>query len=227
MIKYLTAGFIITILIVGTRIWLDSNETKQVAQVEAPIPLDAESFNEMSSGAIAQPNLDQSSAADAISQTAQNFEVASSQEASTPPAEIWSEVDYLDPVPEKFLSKGLNPQALKISQAVLQKLTMGDEVSISIPQLGQSYSMDIEQIRRYTNGDRTVKGHLQNTDLPYSVIITTGTQSSYATINTPDGAYVMEANGDDGWIMSVANLDYLVDTNLDDFQIPDINRQLN
>lgn len=224
MIKYLTAGLLFTAFIIGAKIWFESNEPKQANQFEQQVEQQNNIVNELRSGEIAQPSFTQSSKTNATVPSKQSIDRGESSSASTV---IWSASDVNDTVPEKFLRKGLNPQALQISQSALNKLTTGDEISISIPQLGQAYSMDVEQIRRYTNGDRTVKGHLKDTDLPYSVIITTGRNDSYATINTPDGAYVMEATGNEGWIMSIANLDYLIDTNLDDFQIPAINRGIN
>ena len=238
MIKYLAAGLILTFLVflvAGAKLWMASNDSSNLSkQASGSVQLSEEN-NKFSSGEIAQPSLLEASSpgsdmllgAQLEAESNQNKSLSTSMDGTSFVALPWSESDQFDTIPEKFLRKGLNPRALKISQAVLQSLTTGDEISLSIPQLGQNYTMDVKQVRRYNNGDRTVKGHLKNTDLPYSVIITTDNNSSYATINTPDGAYLMEATGNKGWTTAIASLDYLIDTNLDDFQIPDINRELN
>jgi len=195
-----------------------SGQSKQVIEAATPI----------AQGEVAQPDyaVEGSSMQDDLSLASATMNTTNRQTntGSLDGNTLWSESENQELVPDKFLNMGLNPQALKINHDRIHKLKIGNEISLSIPQLAQSYAMNVEQILRHRNGDRTVSGHLRDTDLPYSVIITSGVQASFATINTPDGSYVMEAEGDSGWIMSIANLDYLIDTNLDDYIIPGINR---
>jgi len=222
--KYFLLGITLITIIVGARFFikqLDSNmsvKSEQVMEVVAPI----------AQGEVAQPDyaIEESSTQDDLS-LASTMTSTINRQTNTGSMDgntLWSESANQELVPDRFLNKGLNPQALKISHDKIHKLRIGDKISLSIPQLAQSYAMNVEQIRKHRNGDRTVSGHLRDTDLPYSVIITSGVQASFATINTPDGSYVMEAEGDSGWIVSIANLDYLIDTNLDGYIIPDINR---
>ena len=228
MIKYFLFGLVLCVVFFGVKL-----ASKPAVQIDPIVAvnndLDSLLVGEVPEGEVAQPAQQNNTAANLGSgDTSTSTNSAFGNQASnvnTSPVPLWENSDDFTSIPDKFLSKGLNPQALKISQTGIKSLSKGDEISLAIPQLGQEYPLSVEKVRKHRNGDRTIQGHLKDTNLPYSVVITSGELTTYATINTPDGSYVMEAEGDQGWIMSVANLDYLIDTNQDDFQIPDLTGQ--
>ncbi|MBV1876690.1 MAG: hypothetical protein KUG79_03510 [Pseudomonadales bacterium] len=132
----------------------------------------------------------------------------------------WAENKNPPAMPERYYNKGITAIPMKLDQQQISSLRKGDEMSFPIPQTNQAYQMQVEQVSRHKNGDRSLKGHLVDTSIPYSVTVTEGSNSLYATINTPDGSYLMEADGENGWIMSLAELDNLIDPTMDDFMIP-------
>ena len=84
--------------------------------------------------------------------------------------------------------------------------------------------MSVKEVGRHVNGDKSLKGYLVNNP-QYTVVMTEGRTATFATINTPDGSFLLEASGNEGWMMSLAELDNLVDPNLVDYQIPEIQRE--
>ena len=60
------------------------------------------------------------------------------------------------------------------------------------------------------NGDRSWSGHLYGYGDEYSVVFTQGETLSFATIQTPDGVFLLEGQGDRGWIFR-DTLDELID----------------
>lgn len=125
--------------------------------------------------------------------------------------------------PARFTNKGINPTPLKMDRRKLASAKLGDTLSLPVPQTSQDYEMSIQQVGEHQNGDKTLKGHL--TDQPeYTVVVTQGSSVTYATINTPDGSFLLEADQEQGWLMAASDLDSLIDPNLVDYQIPDIER---
>jgi hypothetical protein len=61
-------------------------------------------------------------------------------------------------------------------------------------------------------------------DPEYTVVMTAGRSSTFATINTPAGSYLLEASGNQGWMLAQNELDRMIDPNLVDYKIPDIAR---
>lgn len=136
----------------------------------------------------------------------------------------WIENDNPPLVPQRYQRQGIEVRALKMDNNQLSRLRSGDQLILPIPQLNTSYQMQVDVVGRHPNGDKSLKGHLVNTAKRYSVVMTRGENATFATINTPNGSFMLEAAGDDGWIMSLAELDYMIDPNLDDSRIPDITR---
>ena len=126
-------------------------------------------------------------------------------------------------MPTKYSNRGFDARPLKIDKQQLAQVTRGDSITLTVPQSGQDYEMSVEEVGRHANGDRSLKGHLVKNP-EFTVVMTEGRTATFATINTPDGSFVLEASGDEGWMLSLAELDNLVDPNLVDYQIPEFTR---
>lgn len=137
---------------------------------------------------------------------------------------IWEEEADAPLTPTRFANKGLNARALKMNTQQLARVRVGSELSLPIPQTGQDYKMTVKEVGQHQNGDKTLKGHLRNQP-EYAVVMTKGDNATFATINTPDGSFLLEASKGQGWILASTDLDSLVDPNLVDYLIPEITRQ--
>ena len=82
----------------------------------------------------------------------------------------------------------------------------GDSLEIPVWQLGERFTMRVERTETHSNGSVTWHGHLQNFDEPHLVTITVGNGLSLGGIDTPNGHYVLQVNGDKGWIASSETL---------------------
>ena len=223
MIRTVVFGIALTALIAGYQIANLQQEisSPRVTTVPEKLPERAAPKLEAPAGNTSQPPAESSKTDAEVLKNVDPDPLLDEQMLAAGP---WDE--NLNPpiVPARYLRQGLDVRALKIKSGYLSSLTPGDELNLLIPQLGQTYQMQVEQVGVHLNGDLSLKGHLTNTDLPYSVIMTEGARSTFATINTPEGAYMLEAKGENGWIMSLADIDYMIDPNLKDYLIPDITR---
>lgn len=128
-------------------------------------------------------------------------------------------------LPEHQINRGLtSSKPVKINREQFKKLQVGDQVELNIPQLTTRYAASIDDIVEHSNGDLSWRGHLTDFEDPYAVIVTMGKSSYFATIATPEGAFLLEAADNSGWMLALADLEGLIDTNLQDYQIPDIQR---
>lgn len=72
---------------------------------------------------------------------------------------------------------------------------------ISLPLLnGNKVSAKIETIQVHTNGDYSVRGHIDGYGNDYPITMTYGEQHVFATITTPEGSYSMESLNGLGWL---------------------------
>lgn len=138
--------------------------------------------------------------------------------------ELWVSDDSDRPVPEQYQRNGLIPEPLKFNRQQVKKLNIGDRTSLSIPQTGQAYDMKIRRVVKHENGTRTLTAEITNTPVPYSVVVTEGKFTTFATVNTPEGTYSLDAKDDEAWLVAQLDLDQLIDPNLLDYQIPDMHR---
>ncbi len=226
MIRYILLGITLTITIVGVRLMTQQSNVEDDLHM-ATAPGDSQESPTHESKPLATfdgqeqhkvLNLPVQKASPEVTTEEKRDEYAV---ISSP----WIEDSEPRALPERYQRQGISARALKVSKDSLSDLTAGDKLSLPIPHLAQSYEMEVERIGWHPNGDKSIRGHLLDTDLPYSFIVTESTHSTFATINTPEGSFTLEAEGENGWIMSLADLDNLIDISLDDFQIPDINSQ--
>jgi predicted RNA-binding protein with TRAM domain len=228
MLRYLAFGVALTGITIATQLHLreeslePSLAAQTVTQPAAKTPVQAVS---------APTKSDTSNTQAFATGIANNFTEVSSTatQADTfpnTPVQAWHEDPEPPVLPTRFSNKGIDARPLKIAKQEFKRISVGDNLKLPIPQTGQSYEMSIEQVGRHKNGDRTLKGHLTNQP-EYTVVVTEGQSSTYATISTPEGSFMLEAQQDQGWLVAAADLDSLVNPNLKDYQIPDIDRTRN
>jgi aspartate 1-decarboxylase len=104
----------------------------------------------------------------------------------------------------------------------------GDQLEIPINQTGKIYQAEITQAVVNTDGSVTWNGQLMDelgevaseSGSPYSVTITSGQKIVSGGIFTPEGHFVIEAVGDQGWIANASTL-FKFDENKPDYVIPE------
>jgi hypothetical protein len=122
-------------------------------------------------------------------------------------SEAWMRIDNppenlpLTPV-EKFDGR----EFIRFSPLRVETLMPGDTLEIPIWQLGVRYKMRVDQTETHANGSVTWHGHLEDFSEPHRVTITVGNGLSLGGIETPRGHYVLQANGEAGWIASSETL---------------------
>jgi hypothetical protein len=227
MLRYILFGLGLAVAIVAFQLYLNQLERDQ----DAPSMNHADvKLTQSSVSAAAPVNLNQPSAPHADSaapETVTNSNSVAMTSRSASSAEASDSAWQADPdapaPPTRFSHKGINPTPLKIQKQTIARAAVGDTLSLPIPQTNQDYEMSIQQVGEHQNGDKTLKGHLTNQP-EYTVVVTQGSSATYATINTPDGSFLLEADQEQGWLMAATDLDTLIDPNLADYRIPGINR---
>jgi len=233
MVRYLIVGVFITAALIGAQLYRSQTggTTQEITQkvtqeaAQAARPTSAETLN-MAPIAVEQA-VESSNTITAIPQPIDGPDSAENEAGFQPsdlPLSPWQTDESSPEIPVRYVNRGIDVRALKIDKQQLADLSMGDTVKLSIPQNGQDYELSIKEVRRHVNGDKSLKGYLINNP-GYTVVMTEGRTSTFATINTPDGSFLLEASGDQGWIMAHAELENLIDPNLVDYKIPDIQRQ--
>lgn len=121
--------------------------------------------------------------------------------------EAWVRVDEppqelpLTPV-EKYDGR----EFIRFNPARVETLMPGDTLEIPVWQLGTRFIMRVDRTETHGNGSVTWHGHLENFNEPHRVTITVGDGLSLGGIDTPNGHYVLQANGESGWIASSETL---------------------
>jgi hypothetical protein len=122
-------------------------------------------------------------------------------------SEAWTRVDTppegLPLTPEeKFDGR----EFIRFNPQRVETLMPGDTLEIPVWQLGTRYKMRVDHAEIHPNGSVTWHGHLENFNEPHRVILTVGDGLSLGGIETPNGHYVLQANGEAGWIASSETL---------------------
>ena len=114
--------------------------------------------------------------------------------------------------------------AVELAKGLLFKRE-GDQLTIVIPQLGETYQPIIEKIDQLWTGDVSYRGTLMSDEhRSYRFTLTVGQRHTFAHLGTPFGSYELVAQGRYGWLMPSANMDQHVDYTLPDYHIPDAPR---
>ena len=136
-----------------------------------------------------------------------------------PPGAIWQAVapDSVDPEtipPYKEIVEG---RALVRVVDPWRPLAAGDDLVVTIPQLGETYRPVVERVVTGPGSSRSVAGTVTASDgQPRLFVYTVGARSAFAFIDTPHGTYELVANRELGWLMPTANMDQHVDYTLPD-----------
>ncbi len=111
----------------------------------------------------------------------------------------WRAPDAYDPAPGFQLS----PQVSEFEAITFDNSSalvgIGERVEFHLPG-GERVQAVVEQVQMHHNGDESWSGHLQGYGDQYPVAVTTGVNSAFATITTPNGSYSMEAVRGAGWV---------------------------
>ena len=96
----------------------------------------------------------------------------------------------------------------------------GDEIAISVPQIGALYQPTIARAEAGLGNNVSYIGRLADTPVPRSFVITVGDRNTFANLSTPEGEYELVGNTELAWLMPVANMDQHVDYSKPDFYLP-------
>lgn len=103
---------------------------------------------------------------------------------------------------------------------------VGDRVSITIPQLGETYQPLIERVRPGPGNIRAYIGTLvERAGYRHSFVVTVGSRNTFANLSTPLGLYELVGNDKLGWLMPIANMDQHVDYSKSDILPESVLRQ--
>jgi hypothetical protein len=223
MLRYLIFGVIVTAALVGAKLWIDATgvmSTKTETATHTPVSTPTNTQQDARPGAANTPPFIKNAAPN---QNPDETTLADNSLTDSAISDLaWSDGDPTLTPPEQYQRKGIEARALHLNLEKISELRAGDDITVLIPQTGQNYTMGIDSISTHQNGSRRVTGSVQNATSPYNIVLTEGKTSTFATINTPDGAYMLEAIGNSGWITSLADLDYLSAPNQTDARIPNI-----
>lgn len=121
--------------------------------------------------------------------------------------EAWVRIDTPpDDLPLTPAEKFDGREFIRFNPMRIETLMPGDTLDIPIWQLGTRFKMRVDYAETHANGSVTWHGHLENVNGPHRVTITVGNGLSLGGIDTPNGHYVLQANGESGWIASSETL---------------------
>lgn len=228
MFRYLIVGILVAAAVIGSQLYLNQPGTQPEAQPLA----EAVGSPQNSSAESNQTSQEPPAPEDVNSFVAGNPDVedpslvatnTSQFDPNEPIPDPWENDESLPETPARYVNRGIDARPLTMNKRDIAKLSIGDTVKLPVPQTAQDYAMTVKEVGRHRNGDKSLKGQLV-ANPSYTVVMTEGRYSTFATINTPEGAFLLEASGSQGWMLSMTDLDAMIDPNLKDYQIPDITR---
>ncbi len=123
---------------------------------------------------------------------------------------LWEESEkareVLQANPEKLPGDLAGEAYIELNTQQMKSMQLGDVFELTIPQLGTSLAAEVDMVTEHPNGDKTIEANFPGMDKYYSVVFTIGAANSYAQVSTPDGVYLLEAQGDYAWITSRQSL---------------------
>ncbi|MBK8972001.1 MAG: hypothetical protein IPM37_11720 [Hahellaceae bacterium] len=89
---------------------------------------------------------------------------------------------------------------IRFNPTKLESLVPGDRMEIPLESIQQTYTFEVDHVE--VNDEESVSwvGHLTESDQQNQVVFTQSSQLTYAGIQTPEGLFVLEAKGSEGWI---------------------------
>lgn len=111
-------------------------------------------------------------------------------------------------------------QFIQFDSLKLETLMPGDGIKLNIDEVGKNYDIAIDSVEKNDYNSVTWFGHINGDDgQTYSVSFTRGKELTVSGIDTPEGHYVLQAHGNDGWIAS-SKLLFKVDSHTTDAVYP-------
>lgn len=111
-------------------------------------------------------------------------------------------------------------QFIHFDSLKMETLMPGDNLKIAIAEFKQDYEVVIDRIEQHDYENISWHGHIDAGDgQNYNVSFTRGEKLTVAGIDTPEGNYVLQAHGNDGWIAS-SGLLFKVDPDVSDVIYP-------
>ena len=115
--------------------------------------------------------------------------------------------------PEEFTD---GRQFISVDDLKIETLMPGDQMNIQIPDTKNNYEVVIDSVEKHDYNSISWHGHINGADgQTYAVSFTRGDSLTVAGFSTPDGHYVLQGHGKDGWIAS-SDLLYKQDTSVTD-----------
>ncbi|MES2824629.1 MAG: hypothetical protein V4732_13575 [Pseudomonadota bacterium] len=102
--------------------------------------------------------------------------------------------------PEEFAD---GREFISLDSLKIETLMPGDRVRVPIKELGKEYEVTIDKVEKHNDNSISWNGHIDVGDgQNYNATFTRGTSLTVGGMDTPDGQYQLQANGDKGWIAS-------------------------
>ena len=93
-----------------------------------------------------------------------------------------------------------NEVYIEIDRKELLTVEVGEYLDLFIPQLGGSYTGEVDFIQTHPNGDRTVEAHIPGAGSLYSAVITLGEKAIYGNLATQEDVFILEGVGNYAWL---------------------------
>lgn len=98
-------------------------------------------------------------------------------------------------------------QFIKLDALKIETLMPGDQIKIAIDEIGGEFAVTIDRTERHDYDSISWYGHIDGRDgQTYDVHFTRGQSLTVGGINTPEGHFVLQGHGNDGWIASSGSL---------------------
>lgn len=151
----------------------------------------------------------------------QNFDPAAVAAAIKRP-DAWAPAEEIPkelPLKPEEFSDGR--QFIQLDSLKLETLMPGDNFKVRVDELGEEYTVVIDQVKKHDYDSISWYGHIDGNDgQTYDVSFTRGKDLTVGGLSTPDGHYVLQAHGKNGWIAS-SGLLFKVDPNVPDVIYPE------
>lgn len=104
-----------------------------------------------------------------------------------------------------------------LNRQAIANLGVGDNVELYIPQQERSYTGSIEEVIEHDEQNTSWTGHLEAYGTDYPIIISQSESGTIATLDTPEGQYFLEANGENARLTPTYELKKHIDPSQPDF----------
>ncbi len=112
-------------------------------------------------------------------------------------------------------------QFINFDSLKLETLMPGDDLKVTIDETGEDYLVTMDRVEKHDYDSISWYGHIDGADgQTYKVSFTRGKGLTVAGLDTPDGHYVLQSHGDNGWIAS-SGLLFKIDPDVPDVIYPE------